>query len=365
MKLAHCAEWSLSPNFICNWIKYLSFHKTNYMCDLKKYLSFPQSLTSSKISHNAGNNWHIPTWFWHNMHYMSIWIWCHLWHTKLQREIDSLKWLPECYAICLSHIPVYKVHCRWTVSGMPRQILCPMLFSNRWRSTCTIYYTIFVVYWDISENLLSKYYRNQCFTLFPKLDYTLFQWMVATFCNYCVATLCWYHTQIAKFMGPTWGPSESCRPQMGPMLAPWATLLSGYLLLRPRAELVPDRQQLPCSLDTCHYDGVIVGVIASQITSLTLFTQPFIPTQIKEDIKAPRHWPLCGESPHKWPVTRKMFPFDDVIMCDVPDAIFCSWCIVLPQTIQNRSGTHVVSCVQRVWTITLNWLRPSGAYMRR
>ena len=24
---------------------------------------------------------------------------------------------------------------------------------------------------------------------------------------------------IAKFMGPTWGPSGSCRPQMGPMLA--------------------------------------------------------------------------------------------------------------------------------------------------
>ena len=32
--------------------------------------------------------------------------------------------------------------------------------------------------------------------------------------------------QIAKFMGPTWGPHGSCRPQMGPMLAPW-TLLSG------------------------------------------------------------------------------------------------------------------------------------------
>ena len=31
---------------------------------------------------------------------------------------------------------------------------------------------------------------------------------------------------IAKFMGPTWGPPGPCRPQMGPMLAPW-TLLSG------------------------------------------------------------------------------------------------------------------------------------------
>ena len=33
-------------------------------------------------------------------------------------------------------------------------------------------------------------------------------------------------TQIAKFIGPTWGPPGSCRPQMGPMLASW-TLLSG------------------------------------------------------------------------------------------------------------------------------------------
>ena len=36
--------------------------------------------------------------------------------------------------------------------------------------------------------------------------------------------------EIAKFMGPTWGPPGSCRPQVGPMLAPW-TLLSGSLCL--------------------------------------------------------------------------------------------------------------------------------------
>ena len=39
---------------------------------------------------------------------------------------------------------------------------------------------------------------------------------------------CLCHTQIATFMGPTCGPPGSCRPQMGPMLAPW-TLLSGYV----------------------------------------------------------------------------------------------------------------------------------------
>ena len=33
-------------------------------------------------------------------------------------------------------------------------------------------------------------------------------------------------SQIAKFMGPTWGPPGSCWPKMGPMLVPW-TVLSG------------------------------------------------------------------------------------------------------------------------------------------
>ena len=28
-----------------------------------------------------------------------------------------------------------------------------------------------------------------------------------------------------------------------------------------------------------------------------MFTQPLIKAQIKENIKAPRHWPLCRESP--------------------------------------------------------------------
>ena len=41
---------------------------------------------------------------------------------------------------------------------------------------------------------------------------------------------CWicslYTSQIARFMGPTWGPPGSCHPQVGPMLAPWI-LLSG------------------------------------------------------------------------------------------------------------------------------------------
>ena len=54
-----------------------------------------------------------------------------------------------------------------------------------------------------------------------------------------LALICWAAKQrrqthqnnpdIAKLMGPTWGPSGSCRTQMGPMLVPW-TLLSGNIL---------------------------------------------------------------------------------------------------------------------------------------
>ena len=45
----------------------------------------------------------------------------------------------------------------------------------------------------------------------------------------CPRYFCATITHIAKFMGPTWGPPGSCRPQMGPILAPW-TVLSGNTL---------------------------------------------------------------------------------------------------------------------------------------
>ena len=35
--------------------------------------------------------------------------------------------------------------------------------------------------------------------------------------------------------------------------------------------------------------------MASQISGDTIFTQQFVPLQIKENIKAPRHWLLWGE----------------------------------------------------------------------
>ena len=62
-------------------------------------------------------------------------------------------------------------------------------------------------------------------------------------------------------------------------------------------------------------NDVIMRAMASQITSLTIFYSIVNSDGIKENSKAPRHWSLWPvNSPHKGQVTRKMFPFDDVIM---------------------------------------------------
>ena len=68
-----------------------------------------------------------------------------------------------------------------------------------------------------------------------------------------------------------------------------------------------------------HYADVIMGMIASQITSLTIGYSIVYADQRKHQssaslafVRGIHRGPV--NSPHKWPVTRKMFPFDDVIM---------------------------------------------------
>ena len=70
-----------------------------------------------------------------------------------------------------------------------------------------------------------------------------------------------------------------------------------------------------------HYDDVIMSAIASQITSLTIVYSTVYPgaDQSKHQSSASLAfvWGIHRgpvNSPHKWPVTRTMFPFDDVIM---------------------------------------------------
>ena len=70
-----------------------------------------------------------------------------------------------------------------------------------------------------------------------------------------------------------------------------------------------------------HYNDVIMGAMASQITSLTIvYPTIYSGTDQRKHhssaslafVRGIHRWPV--NSPHKWPVTRKMFPFNDVIM---------------------------------------------------
>ena len=82
---------------------------------------------------------------------------------------------------------------------------------------------------------------------------------------------------------------------------------------------------------TFHHNDVIMGAMASQITSL-IIAYPIVYSgadQRKHQSSASlafvwviHRWPV--NSPHKWPVKRKMIPLDDVIM-DKDDRVPKGW----------------------------------------
>ena len=70
-----------------------------------------------------------------------------------------------------------------------------------------------------------------------------------------------------------------------------------------------------------HYNDVIMGAIASQITSLTIvFSTIYLDTDQRKHQSSASLASVRGihrvpvNFPHKWPLSRKMFPFDDFIM---------------------------------------------------
>ena len=74
-----------------------------------------------------------------------------------------------------------------------------------------------------------------------------------------------------------------------------------------------------------HYNDVTMDTMASQIVSLAIVYSTVYSgiDQRKHQssaslasVRGIHRWPV--NSPHKWPVTRKMFPFDDVIMFLLP-----------------------------------------------
>ena len=130
------------------------------------------------------------------------------------------------------------------------------------------------------------------------------------------------------------------------------------------------------SLEQIHYDDVIMSTIASQITSLTIVYSTIYSgaDQSKRQSSASLVfvWGIHRgpvNSPHKWPVTRKTFPFDDVIMfqwnmnpnakmfyqesaCEI---VVCKILTILVRTqCVNSSLCHVMSCHIIVYKVMIN-----------
>ena len=112
---------------------------------------------------------------------------------------------------------------------------------------------------------------------------------------------------------------------------------------RPFGEIVKTGIIGCCHLTTnedslVHYSDVIMGAMVSQITSLKIVYSIVYSdaNQRKHQssvslafVREIRRWPV--NSPHKWPETRKMFPFDDVIMNSVK---------MVHQLVQTESDNH-------------------------
>ena len=92
-----------------------------------------------------------------------------------------------------------------------------------------------------------------------------------------------------------------------------------------------------------------MSAIASQITSLTIVyliihsgadQREHHSSVLLGFVQGIHRWPV--NSPHKWPVTRKMFPFDDVIMC--------AWFVVI-----IISSCGFTGCINPYFSGLLHW----------
>ena len=109
-----------------------------------------------------------------------------------------------------------------------------------------------------------------------------------------------------------------------------------------------------------HNNGVIISAMASQVTNLTTVYSTVYSgaNQRKSKIRVTG---LCAEnspvnSPHKWPVTRKMFPFDDVIMDKVQIAVRTEvMCKVLcvPWGRDMKETLQLKTCMQNAATYSV------------
>ena len=109
-----------------------------------------------------------------------------------------------------------------------------------------------------------------------------------------------------------------------------------------------------------HYSDVIMGSMTSQITNLTI-----VYSAIYSGADQRKHQKLCvtglcvgnspGQvnSPHKWPVTRKMFPFDDVIMYVQINLCYSWYCHLCDGIFYVHILSYRIICTLCFWHITI------------
>ena len=95
-----------------------------------------------------------------------------------------------------------------------------------------------------------------------------------------------------------------------------------------------------------------MGMIASQITSLTIIYSTVNSGADQRKLQSSASLAfVCRihrrpvNSPHKWPVTRKMFPFDNVIMYDY------QWNDVIDGLVQERHNS-IANALELIFSCT-------------
>ena len=110
-----------------------------------------------------------------------------------------------------------------------------------------------------------------------------------------------------------------------------------------------------------HYDDVIMGAMTSQITSLTIVYSTVYSDTDQRKHQSPASLAFVRgihrgpvNSPHKWPVTRNCFSFDDVIM-SLKLCILC--CPIWRLYTEDRDMSWCQLCRQW-WYHRVSWWQP-------
>ena len=144
----------------------------------------------------------------------------------------------------------------------------------------------------------------------------------------------WLNFHTAMNVGPTVDQRRYCHPDVGQTLGPMATLdsFAVYVAIGAMSMKQPWRiwvnhmatnhnEAGANHVRDFHYSDVIMGAMASQITSLTIVYSTVYSgadqrkhrsSALMAFVRGIHRWPV--NSPHKWPVTQEMIPFDDVII---------------------------------------------------